>query len=120
MSPGRTVTVQTSDHGPVTLPESSWCTGVHPAGGARSDISHNGQPLEVFLEGEVLASGQLCQWPYSILGRVPFVAVEFAGGEHEYDQDDLQQLAARLATFAAVTIPELRARLAAAIEEAGQ
>jgi len=115
---GRTVTVQTSDHGPVILPEPSWCTGVHSQGGYRSDISHNGRPLEVFLDGEVLVSGQLCQWPHSERDQAPFVAVEFADGEPEYDDAELLELQQKLMAFAAVTIPELRVRLVAAVEEA--
>ncbi|MEV6398139.1 hypothetical protein AB0M39_25775 [Streptomyces sp. NPDC051907] len=107
----------TSDHGNVSIPEPSWCTGVHQEGGYLSDVSHNGRPVEVLHDGELLASGQLGQWPFSLSCRVPFVAVEFGDGG-ECDEDELQQLASRLATFAAVTIPELRVRLAAAIEEA--
>lgn len=115
----RTVTVATSDHGAVTLPEPSWCLGEHPQGGHRSDVSHNGQPLEVaFDDGTVLASGLLCQWPYSVGDRAPYVAVQLDGVEHEFDDADLQELARRMATFAAVTIPELRVRLVAAVLEA--
>lgn len=115
----RTVTVATSDHGDVTMAEPSWCDGLHLTGGARSDLTHNGRPLEVaFNDGTVLAYGQLCQWPYSVASRKPFIAVEFGGGEHEYDDVDLLELQQKLATFAAVTIPELRAHLSAALVEA--
>ncbi|GAA1528415.1 hypothetical protein GCM10009730_42060 [Streptomyces albidochromogenes] len=115
----RTVTVATSDHGDVTMPEPSWCDGLHKTGGARSDLTHNGLPLEVaFNDGTVLAYGQLCQWPYSEGYRRPFITVELGGGEHEYDDADLLELQQKLATFAAVTIPELRVRLSAALVEA--
>ncbi|MEV8307844.1 hypothetical protein AB0P36_10895 [Streptomyces flavidovirens] len=117
----RTVTVATSDHGDVTMSEPSWCDGLHKTGGARSDLTHNGLPLEVaFNDGTVLAYGQLCQWPYSeAASRKPFIAVELGGGEYEYDDADLLELQQKLATFAAVTIPELRVRLSAALVEAG-
>ncbi|MBP2581652.1 hypothetical protein J3A78_002130 [Streptomyces sp. PvR006] len=34
------VTVETRDHGAVTLPEPEWCRGFHTEGGYRSDIEH--------------------------------------------------------------------------------
>ncbi|MFC4611146.1 DUF6907 domain-containing protein [Streptomyces maoxianensis] len=119
MTAGRTVTVQTSDHGPVTLPEPSWCAGVHPGGGRRSDLSHYGRPTKVTLDnGRLLIEAQLAQWPYSVRDTAPFVALELGDAEGEYDQAALLELARNLLTFAAVTIPELRVRLAAATEEA--
>nr|WTB31092.1 hypothetical protein OG781_17825 [Streptomyces sp. NBC_00830] len=119
MSAGRTVTVQTADHGDVTLPEPSWCTGVHQEGGHRSDISHHGRPTTVTLDdGTLLLQAQLAQFPYSVRDTAPYVALELGDAEGEYDQAALQDLARKLLTFAAVIVPELRVRLAAAVEEA--
>jgi len=121
VSAARTVTVQTSSHGPVTLPEPSWCAGVHQEGGARSDVSHYGQPTTVVLnDGRVLCDVQLAQWPFSLRDTAPYVALQLGDAEGEFDDADLQDLQQKLLTFAAVTIPELRAHLAAAIEEAGR
>ncbi|MEU2076858.1 hypothetical protein [Streptomyces sp. NPDC013489] len=37
------VTVETRDHGAVTLPEPEWCRGYHTDDGYRSDIEHAGE-----------------------------------------------------------------------------
>lgn len=115
----RTVTVYTRDEGFVTLPEPSWCTGVHQAVGFRADINHHGQPLEVTLaDGTLLAAGELAQWPFSARNPAPFISVQLDAGESECDDAGLLEMQQRLMTFAAVTIPELRVRLAAAVTEA--
>jgi hypothetical protein len=133
VSAQRTVTVQTSDHGPVTLPEPSWCLGNHPHGGYRSDIQHEGQLVSVHVDtpccGPVafLESG-LAQWPFASRNTRPFIAVEFAsevlnpdraGDDHELDHAGLDRLAEALAAYALYTVPQLREVLAAALEEAG-
>ncbi|MFF7200499.1 DUF6907 domain-containing protein [Streptomyces sp. NPDC008141] len=118
----RTITVQTHDHGPVIVREPSWCLGDHPDGGNRSDITHTGRMVQLTLGGQtMLASAQLAQWPYSVRSRVPFVAVEFADGEHEYDPAELQALSAALTEFASITLPLVGDLLQLAIEteEAG-
>lgn len=115
----RTVTVATKDHGDVTVAEPSWCLGVHPSDGHRSDISHYGRPTEVTLnDGSLLLDAQLAQFPYSVRDTAPYVALQLGDAEGEYDQAALQDLARKLLTFAAVIVPELRVRLAAAVEEA--
>lgn len=45
----RTVTVQTVDHGAVTLPEPSWCVARHDVEGYREDISHEGAPFPLLV-----------------------------------------------------------------------
>lgn len=43
----RTVTIQTSDHGAVTLPCPLWCTADHDDGGRRDEISHTGPSIDI-------------------------------------------------------------------------
>lgn len=45
----RTITIVTSDHGTVTIPEPDWCApGTHDADlPRRSEINHQGQPVNV-------------------------------------------------------------------------
>ncbi|MGW8953048.1 DUF6907 domain-containing protein [Streptomyces sp. NPDC055709] len=115
----RSVTVATSDHGDVVLPEPSWCLGVHPSGGARSDLSHYGRPAQVTLaDGRLVVDVQLAQFPFSLRDTAPYMALELGDAEGEYDDADLLDLQQKLLTFCAVTIPELRVRLAGAVEEA--
>jgi hypothetical protein len=41
----RTVTVDTIDHGRITISEPAWCLGEHPAVRNRAEISHDGRPI---------------------------------------------------------------------------
>ncbi|NUK72126.1 hypothetical protein HRW23_22065 [Streptomyces lunaelactis] len=127
----RTVTVATTDHGDITIPEPSWCIGQHPEGAAKGDISHLGKPVGLVVHtrchGDVqLFGARIVQFPYSTSDRKPFASVEMdAGdyidaGDHEYDDAALQRLSARLTGFALETLPQLRAALADAAEEAGR
>jgi hypothetical protein len=52
MTADRTVTVPTTDHGPVTIPEPAWCAGRHPAGYLRSEIAHEGPTISVMAATE--------------------------------------------------------------------
>lgn len=54
MTAPRTVTVHTTDHGPVTVPEPDWCQGgdIHPDGGRREEISHVGPPIDIMVNSE--------------------------------------------------------------------
>jgi hypothetical protein len=48
---GRTVTIATSDHGNVTIPEPAWCLGYHPADRYRMNI---GPSVETTSHGDSL------------------------------------------------------------------
>lgn len=50
--PDRTVTVVTTDHGPVTIPEPAWCAGHHPDGSLRSEIAHQGPTVDLMVHTE--------------------------------------------------------------------
>jgi len=44
----RTVTVPTSDRGPVTIPEPHWCSGIgHDVRNLRVEIAHQSAPLDI-------------------------------------------------------------------------
>ena len=63
------MTVATTDHGEITIPEPSWCAGQHPAGAARIDITHLGKPVGMIVHthshGDVqLFSARIAQFPY--------------------------------------------------------
>ncbi|MFJ7154637.1 DUF6907 domain-containing protein [Streptomyces sp. NPDC101118] len=113
------VTVLTADHGPVTFPEPNWCLGVHPDGGARADIHHQGaeQPgtftVERYGRLEFLTAF-LSQYPYAEIGsRRVTVAVDINGDHVEFNSGDLGDLAASLTAHALYTLLPLRARLQA-------
>ncbi|WP_405645877.1 DUF6907 domain-containing protein [Streptomyces sp. NBC_00019] len=66
MTAPRTITLPTVDHGNVTVPEPSWCTG-HDGQqpGHRVDIVHKGPNVVLsFLGAEILAAG-LAQCPFT-------------------------------------------------------
>lgn len=112
----RTVTVHTADHGPVTLPEPSWCLGEHPVDGYRADIEHQGEDVELVVatpcHGPVrVASAALFQRPFSMHGPTgPLVAVEF-DELHEYDSVSLAGLADSLVAYAVGPLHRLIERL---------
>ncbi|MFF7192674.1 DUF6907 domain-containing protein [Streptomyces sp. NPDC008079] len=48
MTAPRTVTVPTSDHGDVTIPEPAWCIGIgHDVPNLRAEIAHQGEPFDI-------------------------------------------------------------------------
>ncbi|MGW2292299.1 DUF6907 domain-containing protein [Streptomyces phaeochromogenes] len=76
MSTPRTVTVSTVDHGPVTLPEPSWCMGHHEDGGSRVDIQHEGLETTLTLPTR---SGPVAHLTATLESR-PFVDDPFLRG----------------------------------------
>src|SRR3954466_5573523 len=101
------VTVDTLDHGPVTVPEPFWCVGFHPPGGYRADIAHYGQEIALTVDtschGELrVLSASLVQGPFSEYGtRKVAVAVEFG----DFDTTDAHSFnAAELAGLADATV----------------
>lgn len=121
MSGPRTVTVDTIDHGPVTLPEPFWCSGHHEPGGYRADIVHYGQEIALTVDthchGEVrVMSASLYQGPFSEYeDRGPAVAVELgdfdSGDAHAFDAARLAGLADSMVAFAVGPLHQLIERL---------
>lgn len=118
MSVGRTVTVHTCDHGPVTTPEPAWCTGRHEDGLHLVDVSHDGPdiPMAVSTEdGPVeLLHLLLSQYPYGggTEGQHLHMAVLLGGGYHRFRDDTaLYRLADELVEHA-VQLRILARRLA--------
>lgn len=114
-SGARTVTVDTSDHGPVTLVEPFWCRGEHPAEGYRADISHEGDEYPLVVEtpchGEVrIALASLVQRPFSPYEPRVLAAVEF-DELHEYDSASLAGLADGLVAYVVGPLHSLIERL---------
>ncbi|MGW3179942.1 DUF6907 domain-containing protein [Kitasatospora sp. NPDC001119] len=102
----RTVTVHTSDQGPVTVPCPPWCLGAHQDGLDLVDLAHEGP--ETALTADVplgpvqLLDAGLCQYPYSSDpdDRGVKVAVLLGTGWHRLDPDGLRMLAAQLVVHA--------------------
>lgn len=99
----KTVTINTRDHGPVTVPEPSWCTGqYHQQGGARVDISHTSDehPFNVATdEGTVTVMRAVFeQRPFTERepGRGVFVNVELDGQWCPVTPRELDRIAAAL------------------------
>lgn len=103
-SSGDTVTVDTTDQGPVTMPEPHWCLGEHDSEGYRSDISHEGEEIPLLVptgcHGEVrLGMASLTQHPFSPTDARVLAAVEF-DELHEYDADELASMLDSLVAWA--------------------
>ncbi|MEV6651185.1 hypothetical protein [Streptomyces sp. NPDC051219] len=104
MKTPRTVTVQTIDHGPVTIPEPEWCRGEHPAGWERSAIVHYGAdlPASVPVPGgrAGTAAASLVQRPFDDDTRT-LVEVEL-DQHYAFDAAGLDLVAAALVEHASV------------------
>ncbi|GAA3255891.1 DUF6907 domain-containing protein [Streptomyces lavendulae] len=117
MSAPRTVTVQTLDHGDVTLAEPSWCVVEHPAGNHRSGIHHEGAECAATVDlpghGRIeFLKASLSQFPFAEYGsRDVTVAVEVEGECYEFDSARLGDLAAAITSHALSGLLPLRARL---------
>jgi hypothetical protein len=106
MTEPRTITVPTTDHGPVTLTEPSWCAGHpdHRPDTHRADIIHSGPDIQLNFWYVTLLSACLVQSPYAsdagpgLGGRTPGVSVHPLG--LTLDATQVYDLAARLDTFA--------------------
>jgi hypothetical protein len=105
MTARRTVTVQTGDHGPVTVEEHPWCTADHDAPLAfRSDISHFGPDIEIRVDSPrgtaSVMSLCLAQYPYTQLpvGTGLHMSVCLADGDcWPVDVPAIETLATQLA-----------------------
>lgn len=102
-----TVTIHTSDHGDVTIPEPAWCTGqYHQQGGARVDISHTSDDIPFNVETDdgtvTVMRAVFEQRPYTERepGRGVFVNVELDGDWHPSTPKQLDRIAAALVVHA--------------------
>jgi hypothetical protein len=123
VSVGRTVTVQTLDHGPVVLVEPDWCVAVHEDGNHRSGIRHDGVEYAAAVttpDGEQIEflRANLQQFPFSESGsRAVSVVVDINGDHPEFDPAGLWDLASTLTGYALHTLLPLREQLRAIEEE---
>lgn len=96
----RTVTLDTEDHGPVTLPEPSWCRGHadHAPGAYRADLTHYGTETVLTHEGTEVFRVMLSESPYATRPeqRGVCVYVEDRGFTGSLDPAGLYGLAASL------------------------
>ncbi|GAA2796449.1 DUF6907 domain-containing protein [Streptomyces showdoensis] len=113
------VTVETGDHGPVHVPEPSWCVGLHPAESFQVDIEHQGvetvAAIPTLCHGIVPALGvSLVQRPFSPTAPQVHAVVNMAEDFHAFSSTGLDIAAGLLVDHAA----ELRhmARQLAALE----
>lgn len=102
MTAPHTVTVLTTDHGPVTTPEPDWCTGNHTDSGPRCEIYHQGPGIDITVGTESgprrLLALALWQdafpeptWPH---GAAVYVVAHLLDGEDlGYDVAGLERLA---------------------------
>lgn len=125
----RTVTVVTTDHGPVTISEPAWCTGVyHPDGVARADIAHTGPSIDVMVGTERGPERltELMMWqdpfptPAATRSDDVHVSVELLDGHHfDYDAAGLEVLAVDLME-AAAKVRRVARRLASELRGDGR
>ncbi|WP_327319258.1 DUF6907 domain-containing protein [Streptomyces sp. NBC_01235] len=67
MTEPRTITLPTSDHGPVTLTCPAWCSGHadHRPDSYRADLTHYGTEERLTFHGQALYTVMLAQTPFS-------------------------------------------------------
>jgi hypothetical protein len=106
----RTVTVLTTDYGPVTIPEPAWCAGRHSGGHPRAEIAHEGPTISVTVATERgrRAALHLSMWqdpfptPACTHSDDVHVAVQLIDGDtYDYDAPALDALATDLMEAAA-------------------
>lgn len=101
MTAPRTVTVLTSDHGPVTILEPAWCAGEHATGNRRDEIAHVGPSIDITVNTERgpmrLLELMLWQDPFAKpaypQGTAVHVVAHLLDGDHPgYDVEGLDGL----------------------------
>lgn len=94
----RTVTLPTSDHGPVTMPEPAWCAGHadHRPDSLRADLLHLGPDVRLTFRGRLLIDAGLVQSPYGI-APAPGISVHEVG---PLNPREVYELAAALDSYA--------------------
>ncbi len=100
MTEPRLITLTTADHGPVTLPEPSWCRGHadHRPGTYRCDLTHYGTETVLSHEGAEVFRVMVCESPYSTRpeDRGVVAYLEERGYTGEFTPTGLYDLAAAL------------------------
>ncbi|MET7651539.1 hypothetical protein [Streptomyces sp. NPDC005486] len=100
----RTVTLQTEDHGDVTLPEPSWCRGHddHSPTMYRCDIVHYGTETVLAYQGAALYRVMLAESPYATRPEQRAVVAYIEQADHtaDFTPAGLYDLAATLDTHA--------------------
>lgn len=101
---GVTVTLVTVDHGPVTMPEPTWCAGHadHRPETYRVDLDHKGPEHHLTHDGEALWVALLTQAPYATLPEHRGLGVYVDQQDYAYTLDPagLYALAASMDTHA--------------------
>lgn len=102
MSADRTVTVHTTDHGPVTMPEPSWCVDSHDQEPeALRDTGHRGAQHRAEYFGYELATAELVQDPFATAAdRGTGVYVAMGHLASTLTPTELDELAALLVDYA--------------------
>lgn len=96
--PIRTITLHTADHGPVTIPEPSWCVSHETLpGDLRADIVHLGPDTVLTFRGRELSTASLAQAPFG-KDTTPGVSVSLIG--RTLDARAVYELAAALDGYA--------------------
>ncbi|MEU6944275.1 hypothetical protein ABZ957_03370 [Streptomyces sp. NPDC046316] len=114
------VTLETHDHGPLTMPEPAWCTGHAAALDYRADITHTGPEHHFAFEGEDMLVAMLRQHPFASDGRTDTgLYVEQTGYARTFDPTRLRMLAAAL-TVHAMHLRTLAGELSAIHREEGE
>ncbi|WP_326787878.1 DUF6907 domain-containing protein [Streptomyces sp. NBC_00151] len=106
MTSERSIVLPTADHGPVTLPEPSWCSGHahHDPETLRVDLIHAGPAVDLVHRGATLLSAEIVQSPHAspaspyLGGRTPGVSIHPLG--QTLDPTGLYCLAADLDRYA--------------------
>ncbi|MFB7936055.1 DUF6907 domain-containing protein [Streptomyces sp. NPDC056049] len=119
----RPITLDTLDHGPVTLPEPGWCTGhADHTPCHRVDLTHTGAEHRLAFGDADLFAAMLSQDPYAPdpERRRTGLYVEQTGWAATLDPDGVRRLAATL-TVHAMHLRQLADQLARlSDEEAGR
>jgi hypothetical protein len=98
--PIRSITLPTADHGPVTLPEPSWCVGHETApGDMRADILHQGHDVPLRFRGYLIGEAALVQAPFAEQTG-PEVGVSVSPLGQTLDARGVYELAAALDGYA--------------------
>ena len=105
MSASRTVTIETVDHGTVTIPEPTWCIAAHDIKGYREDIEHVSAQTPLLIptrsHGLVIAMPVFFVWrPFSSNDNQINAAIVTDVESHEFDPAGLDQVAAALVEHA--------------------
>lgn len=102
MTAARTVAVQTSDHGAVTMPEPSWCIGHagHPVD-ALVDLGHHSAEYPLGRPGDPVGIAFVSQYPHGTGPREIGLFVEQSALAITLDPSAVRELAVDYETAAA-------------------